>query len=86
MVKVNYTSEFEKSLQKMTPATINALEAKLKLFCQNPFLPQLKTHKLKGKLAQYWAFSVTRKIRILFVFENKKETTFINIGPHEIYR
>ena len=86
MVQVNYTSKFEKSLQKMTPATIKALEAKLKLFRQDPFKPQLKTHKLKGKLAHFWAFSVSRKIRILFIFENKKQVTFINIGPHEIYR
>ncbi|MBL7159498.1 type II toxin-antitoxin system mRNA interferase toxin, RelE/StbE family [Candidatus Microgenomates bacterium] len=86
MIQINYTSKFKKSLQKITPPTIKVLEAKLKLFRQDPYAAPLKTHKLKGKLAHYWAFSVTRSMRILFVFENKEEITFINIGSHEIYR
>ena len=86
MIKINYTSRFKKSLQKMNPPVTKVLKTKLKLFRQNPYAAPLKTHKLKGKLAPYWDFSVTKPIRILFVFENKKEVTFINIGPHEIYR
>lgn len=69
----------------MNSSEVKALEKKLKLFYQDPFTPQLKTHKLKGKLANFLAFSVNRKIRVLFVFENDTEVTFINIGPHEIY-
>jgi mRNA-degrading endonuclease YafQ of YafQ-DinJ toxin-antitoxin module len=31
---------------------------KMKIFLENPFFPQLRTHKLSGKLAGQWTFSV----------------------------
>lgn len=85
-MRINYTSRFQKSLQKQASFTIKALDKKLKLFRQDPFAPGPQTHKLKGELAKYWVFSVSRKIRVLFIFENDQEVTFINIGSHEIYR
>lgn len=86
VVQINYTSKFKKSLQKIDPSVIRVLEKKLKIFRQDLFTLGLETHKLKGKLARFWAFSVTRKIRVLFIFENDKEVTFVNIGSHDIYR
>lgn len=49
------------------------------------FAPSLKTHKLKGELADYYAFSVDYHYRILFSIEPTGEVVFINIGTHSIY-
>lgn len=39
---------------------------KLKLFVKDPFHPQLRTHKLSGKLKGLWAFSIDYKYRVIF--------------------
>ncbi len=65
---------------------IEALTVKQSLFVINPFHSTLKTHKLTGKLNQYYSFSVTHSYRIIFEFLNKNKAVFVNIGTHEIYK
>jgi len=48
--------------------------------------PRLKTHALTGKLKGYFAFSITLRYRILFIFEPDGSVTFIGVGTHTIYR
>lgn len=60
----------------------------LKILLQDPFAPQLKTHKLKGKLRNSWACSVGYDLRLIFDFmkseEGKEDDIFlIEIGRHE---
>ena len=56
-----------------------------------PFLPQLETHKLKGKLYGSWACSAGYDLRIVFDFVKSKtqkedEIFLIEIGTHdEVY-
>jgi len=67
------------------------IEGTLRLLVQDPFAPQLETHKLKGKLAGSWACSAGYDLRIIFDFvkeENKKEEDIflMEIGSHdEVY-
>lgn len=67
------------------------IEETLRLLVQDPFAPQLETHKLKGKLAGSWACSAGYDLRIIFDFvkqENKKEEDIflMEIGTHdEVY-
>lgn len=61
-------------------------EKKEKIFRKNPHDPRLKTHKLSGRLKDYWAFSVNYKYRIIFSFMEKNEARFYVIGTHEIYK
>jgi len=67
------------------------IEGTLRLLVQDPFAPQLETHKLKGKLAGSWACSAGYDLRIIFDFvkeENKKEEDIflMEIGTHdEVY-
>lgn len=56
-----------------------------RLFRQNCFDPQLKTHKLKGKFKEYWSFSITHAHRILFEFIDAETVGFIDVGDHSIY-
>jgi len=58
----------------------------MKLFSQNPYQPQLRTHKLSGELTGLWAFSISYDCRIVFDFISKNEILLIDIGGHdEVY-
>ncbi len=61
-------------------------KAFLRWFRNDAFDPRLRTHKLKAKLSEYWAYSVNREYRILFRFLNPHEVIYYDIGTHEIYR
>jgi addiction module RelE/StbE family toxin len=57
----------------------------------DPFSPPLKTHKLEGKLKDYWACSVEYDFRIVFQFclledELEEAILLVDIGTHdEVY-
>ena len=56
------------------------------MFKTDSFAKSLRTHKLKGPLDDYWAYSVNLDYRILFRFINDYEVMYLDIGTHEIYR
>jgi addiction module RelE/StbE family toxin len=45
-------------LMRRRPALRKEVEDALMLLVEDPFIPQLETHKLKGKLSGSWACSV----------------------------
>ncbi|HUS60344.1 MAG TPA: type II toxin-antitoxin system mRNA interferase toxin, RelE/StbE family [Nevskiaceae bacterium] len=54
---------------------------RLNLLIQDPQNPLLKRHQLKGKKRNYWSFSVTGDIRVVYRIESK--TLFLyDIGTH----
>ena len=58
----------------------------LEIFAKDPFDPQLKTHKLSGKLKGLWVFSCLYDCRVIFKFVKKDEVLLIDIGNHdEVY-
>ena len=61
------------------------LRAALRRFAADPRDPLLRTHKLKGDLAGYWAFSVDEDLRVLFRWEG--DAAFLaHLGTHdEVY-
>lgn len=65
------------------------LRLALELLAEDAFHPQLKTHKLKGKLASSWACSVGYDLRVIFQFVKNKgqDAVFLEgIGTHnEVY-
>jgi len=83
--KFYYEKDFSKSLKKYSSSEKKRIKDKIQLFLNNPFNPSLKTHKLKGKLKNYWSFSITYNLRILFEFIGSQTVGFIDIGTHEIY-
>lgn len=61
------------------------LQAALRRFAADPKDPLLRTHKLKGDLDAYWAFSVDDDLRVLFRWVDD-EAFLVNIGTHnEVY-
>lgn len=84
--KIYYTKHFNRAYKK-SPRNIKPhVIDREGLFRANCFDPRLETHKLGGKLKGFWAFSITKKYRILFVFEGNNEVTFLDIDDHDLYR
>jgi addiction module RelE/StbE family toxin len=71
------------------PQLAPELQLTLELLAQDAFLPQLKTHKLKGRLASSWACSVGYDLRVIFQFVKHKGHDAIlleGVGTHdEVY-
>ncbi|HLA51438.1 MAG TPA: type II toxin-antitoxin system mRNA interferase toxin, RelE/StbE family [Thermodesulfobacteriota bacterium] len=79
-----------KRVMRRHPDLRQDIESILRLLVENPFAPQLETHKLKGKLAGSWACSAGYDLRIIFdlVKTGKQEDDIflIEIGTHdEVY-
>lgn len=85
IVKYFYTKEFKKSINKFSAVDQQSVMERINLFLSDPHHPSLKTHKLKGQLKNYWAFSLNYHFRIIFRFISDTTVEFINIGTHEIY-
>jgi mRNA-degrading endonuclease YafQ of YafQ-DinJ toxin-antitoxin module len=57
----------------------------LRRFAIDPLDPLLRTHKLKGELAEYWAFSVDGDLRVVFRWLGE-EAFLVSLGSHdEVY-
>jgi len=80
-----YTSKFEKEYRNLPQDIKDLAMEKESVFRNNPFDRSLSTHKLNGKLKNYWAWSIDYRYRVIFWFKNKKEIWFLSVGLHDIY-
>ena len=83
---VEYSNKFLRSASRLPAKLIVAADTKEALFKRSPFHPSLETHKLHGKDKGAWAFSITRKCRIKFIFLKENSALFLDIGDHSIYK
>lgn len=84
---IERTRRFEKSFVKLNIKAQKLFLKKLGIFIDNEYETSLKTHKLKGKRNNEYAFSVTDDIRAIYEkrSRNGKEIlifTFVEIGGH----
>jgi addiction module RelE/StbE family toxin len=89
-----WSKTFIRALKRWTqkrPELRSEIENTLRKIANDPFDPQLKTHKLKGKLSGTWACSINYDLRIIFDFikngDREEDDIFlIEIGTHdEVY-
>lgn len=85
-MKIFYSSKFEREYKKLPKRIKELAEEKEEVFRMSAFDPRLDTHKLGGKLKDYWAFSIDNKYRIIFEFAEKGIAWFHSIGDHSIYK
>lgn len=79
------SSRFLRRAKKLKEPQALLLRAAFRRFVVDPQDPLLRTHKLKGDLALYWAFSVDDGLRVLFRWKGD-EAFLVNLGSHdEIY-
>ena len=85
-MKIVYKAKFVRIYKKLPLALKNEVKEKIELFTQDPNHPQLKTHKLKGKLSGKWSFSVNYKDRVIFQYEEENKIALISFGDHSVYQ
>ena len=94
MYTLSWSNGFRRGFKKATkndPILQGKIFSVLDKFSEEPFDPELKTHKLHGKLAGLWACQVEYDCRIVFTFakepDNKKNLiVLVDIGKHdEVY-
>lgn len=81
-----YSPRFAREYKKLPIDIKEKMEVAERLFRKDPFTPQLKTHKLTGRLEGRWAFSVTSRHRVIFRFYEREVIWFLTIGDHSIYK
>lgn len=77
---------FDKRYKKLSHGVKNKAKEKENIFRCNPFDPRLRTHKLHGKERETWAFWIDYIYRIKFIFLNKGEVLFLDVGTHDMYK
>lgn len=89
MIEIAFSSSFKRAFKRRIAGNVereNTFRVKIELFKNNPFEPGLKTHKLSGKLKDYWSFSVEYDLRIIFYFSEKEKVVLVDVGTHkEVY-
>lgn len=85
-MRIYYSSKFEREYKKLPKEIKKLAEEKEAIFRENPFDPQLNTHKLHGHLKEYWVFSANNKYRIIFTFVKKDTVWFHSVGDHSVYQ
>ncbi len=89
MIRVAYSSSFKRSYKRKVATGSNReakFRSKLEVFMNDPFDQALRTHKLSGKLKDYWSFSIEYDLRVIFYFEDAETAVFVDLGTHkEVY-
>jgi len=85
-MKIIYSPQFKREYRQLSSILKKKAEVRERIFRPNPFDRRLKTHKLGGKLADFWAFSIDYRYRIIFEFKDEKTIIFHIVGDHSIYR
>lgn len=85
-MKIIYSPQFRRKYKKLPFGVKKEAEIKEKIFRKNPFDEKLNTHKLHGRLKDFWAFSINKNYRLIFEFGKKDAIYFHTIGDHRIYK
>ena len=84
-MKILYSSRFTRRYKKLPASVKLSAERKEIVFRKDWKNPILSTHKLKGRLAGFWAFSINDRYRIIFEFIDENTVIFHTVGDHGVY-
>jgi mRNA-degrading endonuclease YafQ of YafQ-DinJ toxin-antitoxin module len=85
MITVGFTHEFFRSLKKLAPQLQEIAFKKIEFFRERRNHQRLKVHKLHGKYAGFFGFSIDRRNRIMFEWLSDDEALLHTVGDHSIY-
>ena len=87
MISVEYTRRFLRDFSKLQTALQEEVLEKIALFKERANHRGLRVHKLQGRFAGHWSFSVNYAYRIMFDFVGKRKDSvlLLVVGDHSIY-
>lgn len=89
MYQLLTSRKFERKIKNFNEANLHSIKETIRLLSKNPFDLQLKTHKLKGKLKEFYSCSCGKDCRIIFRLlkeNNPIIIVLVEIGKHdEVY-
>jgi mRNA-degrading endonuclease RelE of RelBE toxin-antitoxin system len=85
LIKLIYLPAFLRKLKKCDQPLQEEIKGKIVQFQNRTNHEQLKVHKLKGSLSDYYSFSVTYKHRVIFFWEDAETAVFLSVGDHDVY-
>jgi mRNA-degrading endonuclease RelE of RelBE toxin-antitoxin system len=85
-IKLIYLPAFLRKLKKCDQPLQEEIKAKILQFQDRNNHEQLKVHKLKGNLGEYYSFSVTYIHRVVFLREDPNTAVFLSVGDHDVYK
>ena len=84
-MRLAFTPRFGRRARKLTALQRALLRAALRRFAVDPRDPVLRSHRLRGELDGYWAFTVDYDLRVLFRRDGDV-ATLVSLGTHdEVY-
>lgn len=87
MITIEYSKHYiseRKKFIKNNLAYVKQIAKALQQFISNPLHPSLNIEKLKNSKA--WSIRIDKKNRIFFIWKNKTNAIFLDIGKHDKYR
>jgi len=85
MIEIEYAPSFLKQLKKCEKRLQEEATEKIKLFRDRANHKMLEVHKLKGKLAGKYGFSVNYRDRVVFKWLADNTAGLLAIGDHSVY-
>jgi len=85
-MRILYSSRFAREYEKLPNRIKNVSQVRESMFRKNPFDRILATHKLHGRLSDFWSFSIGFRYRIIFEFAADDEVHFHSVGNHDVYQ
>jgi len=84
-MRIYYSTKFKREYKKLPKLVKILAEEKEQIFRNDPFDAKLDTHKLHGRLKEFWSFGIDNKFRIIFEFTGKNIIWFHAVRAHSIY-
>lgn len=85
MFEIVISKQFARQFRKLDLHLKDEVVEKLELL-KDPINHQsLKVHKLNGRMADKYSFSVNYKIRVVFSYPIPTEILLLLVGSHEVY-
>lgn len=79
MIRLVFSSNFQRSVERMPRPEQKKLGNLLELIHQNPYHPKLHTKPLAGDLSGFYSFRVTRDWRVIFQFLDPKTIQLLRV-------
>ena len=79
-----FEKQWHKYLKGLTEKQKNRFKDRLAIFKDDIFDKRIRTHRLKGNLKEYYAFSISYSDRIVFKILQDGAIYFVEIGGHDV--